>query len=132
MLWQGTKQRIIFLCVAGLLLGGASIAPAAAFDFFGLFGGDDDPPPPSQDALPYSLNFVVAGENKNLVQTLKDASTLQSLQGDPPPDAPALAQRISVTLNGQPAAARIETVASSRYVALEAPNGIVQVQVSWE
>jgi translocation and assembly module TamA len=96
--WQGTKQRILFLCLAGLLLGGASIAPAAAFDFFGLFGGDDDPPPPSQDALPYSLNFVVAGENKNLVQTLKDASTLQSLQGDPPPDAPSLVSRAEADL----------------------------------
>ena len=31
-----------------------------------------------------------------------------------------------------PDPARIEAVADSRYVALEAPNGIVQVQVSWE
>ncbi len=99
MLGQGTKQRILFLCLAGLLLGGASIAPAAAFDFFGLFGSDDDdPPPPSPNALPYSLNFVVAGENKDLVQTLKDASTLQSLQGDPPPDAPALVSRAEADL----------------------------------
>ncbi|MFC5483698.1 autotransporter assembly complex protein TamA [Microvirga aerilata] len=98
MLWLSTNNRILFLFFAGLLLGGTSIAPAAAFDFFGLFGSDDAPPPPSPSALPYSLDFVVAGEDKDLRQVLKDASTLQSLQGDPPPDAPALVSRAEADL----------------------------------
>lgn len=38
---------------------------------------------------------------------------------------------ISVTLNGQPVTPTIETIGESRYVMITAPNGIVQVQVTW-
>nr|WP_255726744.1 autotransporter assembly complex family protein [Microvirga sp. ACRRW] len=85
--------------LAGLLSGGLSIPPANAFDFFGLFGSSDEtPPPPNANTLPYSLDFTVVGNDKNLVQTLKDASTLQSLKGDPPPDADALVRRAEADL----------------------------------
>ncbi|MXQ11129.1 BamA/TamA family outer membrane protein [Microvirga makkahensis] len=76
-----------------------SIPPAIAFDFFGLFGGRDEaPPPPNAQTLPYNLDFTVAGGDKDLVQVLKDASTLQSLKGDPPPDAEALVRRAEADL----------------------------------
>nr|WP_246215732.1 autotransporter assembly complex family protein [Microvirga makkahensis] len=79
--------------------GGLSIPPAIAFDFFGLFGGRDEaPPPPNAQTLPYNLDFTVAGGDKDLVQVLKDASTLQSLKGDPPPDAEALVRRAEADL----------------------------------
>jgi translocation and assembly module TamA len=87
------------MVLAGLLLGGTSLTPAIALDLFGWLRGDSDaPPPPSPNALPYSLDFAVSGDNKDLVQILKDASTLQSLQKDPPPDAAALASRAEADL----------------------------------
>ncbi len=73
--------------------------PAMAFDFFGLFrGGDEAPPPPNADTLPYALDFKVVGEDKDLVQALKDASSLQSLRSDPPPDAESLVRRADADL----------------------------------
>jgi len=85
--------------LAGLLSGGLSIPPAIAFDFFGLFGGSDEAPPlPNAQTLPYNLDFTVVGADKNLVQTLKDASTLQSLKSDPPPDADSLVRRAEADL----------------------------------
>jgi translocation and assembly module TamA len=85
--------------LAGLLSGGLSVPPAIAFDFFGLFrGSDETPPAPNADTLPYSLDFTVAGGDKNLVQTLKDASTLQSLKSDPPPDADSMVRRAEADL----------------------------------
>ncbi|MBJ6125914.1 outer membrane protein assembly factor [Microvirga sp. BT325] len=71
---------------------------AAAFDLFGWFGGSDEPPAPSAEALPYSLDYTVGGGKSDLEQTLKDASTLQSLQDEPPPDAAALAARAEADL----------------------------------
>lgn len=94
-----TRRRLATIVLAGLLLGGAPLTPAFAFDLFGWLRGDSDaPPPPSPTALPYSLDFMVTGDNKDLVQILKDASTLQSLQKDPPPDAPALTGRAEADL----------------------------------
>jgi translocation and assembly module TamA len=93
-----TKRRVVFLFLVGVLSGAVSSAPAAAFDFFGWFrGSNNDPPPPSASALPYSLEFTVAGDS-DLQQVLKDASTLQSLQEDPPPDAAALVSRAEADL----------------------------------
>ncbi len=87
------------MLIAGLLSGGLSIPPAIAFDFFGLFGGGDEtPPPPNAETLPYSLDFTVVGADKTLVQNLKDASTLQRLTSDPPPDAESLVRRAEADL----------------------------------
>ncbi|WP_343039302.1 autotransporter assembly complex family protein [Microvirga makkahensis] len=97
--WSGTRKYSFLVLLAGLLSGGLSIPPAIAFDFFGLFGGRDEaPPPPNAQTLPYNLDFTVAGGDKDLVQVLKDASTLQSLKGDPPPDAEALVRRAEADL----------------------------------
>lgn len=43
-----------------------------------------------------------------------------------PPEVP-----LTTTLNGQPVAATVEIVGDSRYLVLNAPNGIVKVQVAW-
>jgi len=87
------------MILTGLLSMGVLVPPAVAFDFFGLFRGSGEaPPPPNPDTLPYSLDFTVAGDADNLVQTLKDASTLQSLRADPPPDADALVRRAEADL----------------------------------
>lgn len=97
--WPNTNRCVSLLVLAGFLSGGIAVAPAMAFDFFGLFRGSDDaPPPPSPDTLPYALDFTVAGEEKKLLQTLKDASTLQSLRGDPPADAISLVRRAEADL----------------------------------
>ncbi len=98
MLWLSTRRRIAFLSLVGVLFSGLPSNPAVAFDLFGWFRGSDEPPAPSTEALPYSLDYVVGGDNKDLQQTLKDASTLQSLQSDPPPDAAALVARAGADL----------------------------------
>jgi translocation and assembly module TamA len=97
--WSGTRKYSALVVLAGLLSGGLSIPPAAAFDFFGLFGGGEDkPPPPSATTLPYSLELTVTGNEKSLQQTLKDASTLRNLTDDPPPDAESLVRRAEADL----------------------------------
>jgi translocation and assembly module TamA len=97
-LWLSTRRWIVFLFLVGVLFSGLPSNPAVAFDLFGWFRGSDEPPAPSTEALPYSLDYVVGGDNKDLQQTLKDASTLQSLQSDPPPDAAALVARAGADL----------------------------------
>ena len=98
-IWSGTRKYSILIILVGLLSGGSLVPPAAAFDFFGLFGGSDEaPPPPNANTLPYSLDFTVTGGDKKLVQILKDASTLQSLRSDPPPDAESLVRRAEADL----------------------------------
>lgn len=93
------NRRIVLPVLVGVLLSGLPLAPAVAFDLFGWLRGDGEaPPPPSPQALPYSLDIVVSGDNSDLKQVLKDASTLQSLQSDPPPDAAALASRAEADL----------------------------------
>ncbi|WP_414471297.1 autotransporter assembly complex protein TamA [Microvirga sp. M2] len=96
--WSGTRKLSSLAILAGLLSAAVSVPPAIAFDFFGLFGGSDEPPPPNAETLPYNLDFSVVGGDKDLVQILKDASTLQSLRSDPPPDAEALVRRAEADL----------------------------------
>jgi len=97
--WSGTRKYSSLVILAGLLSGGLSAPPAIAFDFFGLFGGGEEkPPPPNAETLPYNVDFTVVGADKNLLQILKDASTLQSLKGDPPPDADSLVRRAEADL----------------------------------
>ena len=97
--WLSTNRRILCLFCVGVLFSGLPLAPAFAFDLFGWFRGSSDAPPaPSADALPYSLDIVIGGDNDDLEQTIKDASTLQSLQSDPPPDSAALISRAQADL----------------------------------
>src|SRR5208283_3481008 len=78
--------------VAGILVAGA-IAPAAAFDFFGLWPSAEAPPSVSKDSIPYSLAFAVEGGDSGLTNALRDASTLYALRRDAPPDGDSLARR---------------------------------------
>ena len=68
-------------------------APAAAFDFFGLFGARETPPAPSRDALPYTVAFEGA-EDRDLKQALQSTSTLYRLRQEPPPDGDSLLRRV--------------------------------------
>jgi len=93
-----TIRRTAFLFLVGVLFSGPASTHAVAFDLFGWLRGSDEPPAPSTEALPYSLDYVIGGDNRNLEQVLKDASSLQSLQSDPPPDAAALVSRAEADL----------------------------------
>ena len=72
----------------------ALIAPARAFDFFGLFGSEDEPPAPSAEALSYKLEFSGLDDDKALAQNLKDASNGWRLRKESPLSGAALAQRV--------------------------------------
>lgn len=99
LIWPSTRRLFSLFIVAGLALGEVSTSPAKAFDFFGLFGGKDETPPaPTAGTLPYAIEFAVADREKELLQTLKDASTLQSLLGEPPPDGSSLVRRAETDL----------------------------------
>jgi len=98
LVWSATRKYFSLIILAGLLSGATPIQPASAFDLFGLFRSSNEAPPPGPDTLPYALEFSVIGSDKNLVQILKDASTLQSLRGDPPPDAESLVRRAEADL----------------------------------
>lgn len=76
---------------AGLWLASAPVA--SAFDFFGLWPGAAAPPPVSAKALPYVVKFEISGEGGPPESALRDASTLQSLIKDAPPDGDSLAIR---------------------------------------
>lgn len=94
-----TKRQVASILLAGVLFGGLPWAPALALDLFGWFRGSADAPaPPSMEALSYSLEYSISGGSSDLEQVLKDASTLQSLQADPPPDAAALVSRAEADL----------------------------------
>ncbi|MBV9078478.1 MAG: BamA/TamA family outer membrane protein, partial [Methylobacteriaceae bacterium] len=69
----------------------AGTTPVRAFSFFGLFG-DEDPPTPSAASLPYAVTFETRGDDGQ-TGTLRDASTLQALRDDAPPDSFTLVAR---------------------------------------
>lgn len=87
-------RRKAFLSVCLLAcLAGLATEEARAFDFFGLFGSSDEPPPPSTSALPYQVAFDVVGGDRDFEDTLRSASALYRLRGDPPLDGSALVRR---------------------------------------
>jgi translocation and assembly module TamA len=69
----------------------APVGPAAAFDFFGLFGNRDPVPAANAESLPYTLE-IEAGSSE-LRQVLQDASALHRLRGDAPPSGEGLVGR---------------------------------------
>lgn len=84
------------ICVA------AAPAPAAAFDFFGLFGNSDKPPDVAPDSLSYALAIETQGQDQadktDLKQAVRDASTLYKLRQDRPVDGEALFRRAQIDL----------------------------------
>jgi translocation and assembly module TamA len=71
--------------------------PALGFDFFGLFGSEDEPPPVSANAVVYDVRFE-GTTDKDLLQALRDASTLYRLRRDPPPDGDGVLRRAQADL----------------------------------
>ena len=75
----------------------ATAAPAAAFDFFGLFGSDK-PPAVSPATLPYFISFEAKGRDKDddsdVEQALRDASGTYKLRHEAPVDGDGLARRL--------------------------------------
>lgn len=85
------------------LLGAATIcaaptAPAIAQGFFDFLPWAKRAPDPTPTTLPYDLSVVVAGDVKGVRQSVLDASTLQRLRDDAPPDADALVRRAELDL----------------------------------
>ncbi len=85
------KKRALALLIGTVLACGAAVAPALAFDFFGLFGGDTAPEP-GATALPYELTFEAPGAD-GVEDALQQASNLYKLRRDAPPDGQTLVAR---------------------------------------
>ncbi len=71
--------------------------PALALDFLGWFGLGEKPPAPSATTITYEVQFPGVTD-KDLLQALRDASTLYRLRQDPLPDAESLLRRAQVDL----------------------------------
>ena len=89
----------MLLCLA---LAWSAASPAAAFDLFGLFGSEEAPPAPSRDALPYSVKFQGVEED-DVLQALKDTSSLHRLRQEAPPDGEGVVRRAEADLRRLPA-----------------------------
>ena len=87
---RAAPAKLFALAVAATI---AVAAPAAAFDFFGLWPSADVPPPASENAISYSVTFSVDGAGSDVSDALRNASTLYGLRNDPPPDGDSLALR---------------------------------------
>ena len=74
------------------------LSPARAQSFFDFLPWGQKAPEPSASTLPYELTVVVAGDEKGVKQAVLDASTLQRLRSDAPPDADALVRRAELDL----------------------------------
>ncbi len=76
-----------------VVVGGIQLSPARAQSFFDFLPWVQSAPEPTDTTLPYELTVVVAGDEKGVKQSVLDASTLQRLGSDAPPDADALVRR---------------------------------------
>lgn len=77
----------------------ASVSPALAFDFFGLFGGSkEEPPPVSPKTLPYKIIFTNGKVSSDLKTALRDISVLNKLLKEAPPDGDTLVARAEADL----------------------------------
>ena len=89
------KRASVFLMASvAALFSPLAIAPAGAFDFFGLLGSEEEPPPPSPETLPYKLEFTGLDDDKSLAQNLKDASNVWRLRLQAPASGAGLTRRV--------------------------------------
>jgi translocation and assembly module TamA len=89
------KRASVFLMASiAALYSPLAIAPARAFDFFGLLGSEEDAPPPSPEVLPYKLEFTGVDDDKALAQNLKDASNVWRLRLQAPASGAGLTRRV--------------------------------------
>lgn len=88
--WRGAVSLSACLVACAIALVSSE---ARAFDFFGLLGSDDKPPAVTQNSLPYTLSFDIAGDRKAVEQPLKDSSGLYRLRQEPPLEGDSLVRR---------------------------------------
>ena len=89
------KRASVFLMASvAALFSPLAIAPAGAFDFFGLLGSEEEPPSPSPETLPYKLEFTGLDDDKALAQNLKDASNVWRLRLQAPASGAGLTRRV--------------------------------------
>lgn len=81
-----------------VVIGSLEASPARAQSFFDFLPWGQKAPEPSAATLPYELTVVVVGDEKGVKQAVLDASTLQRLRNDAPPDADALVRRAELDL----------------------------------
>ncbi|MDP2354777.1 MAG: BamA/TamA family outer membrane protein [Beijerinckiaceae bacterium] len=81
-----------------VVMGVVQLSPARAQGFFDFLPWVQSAPEPTASTLPYELTVVVAGDERRVRQSILDASTLQRLRSDPPPDADALVRRAELDL----------------------------------
>ncbi|HEY8579754.1 MAG TPA: BamA/TamA family outer membrane protein, partial [Beijerinckiaceae bacterium] len=72
--------------------------PADAQSFFDFLPWGEKVPEPNPNSLPYELTVTVVGDDSALKSAVRDASTLQRLRADAPPDADALVRRAELDL----------------------------------
>lgn len=84
--------------LGALVIGAGQPSPARAQSFFDFLPWGQKAPEPTASTLPYELTVVVAGDPKGVKQAVLDASTLQRLRNDAPPDAEALVRRAELDL----------------------------------
>lgn len=90
-----TLRAALALAVSLSLFHPASVRAQGIFDFLPW---GQKAPEPTAATLPYDLTVVVAGDVKGVKQSVLDASTLQKLRNDAPPDADALVRRAELDL----------------------------------
>ncbi len=86
-----TARALISVLLAGCMVIEWS-GPAAAFDFFGLFGSSDAAPAPSATVISYQPD-IQGTDDKALKQALSDVSALIRLKKESPPDGEGLVRR---------------------------------------
>jgi translocation and assembly module TamA len=89
-------SRVLGVMALAVLCG--PMAPARAFDFFGLLGSEEEPPAPSQEAIPYRIEIVGLDDFPQLQRALEDSSSAFRLRMQPPAAGAGLARRVVTDL----------------------------------
>jgi translocation and assembly module TamA len=90
-----TWRRLFAATAAAALLASSATSPALAFKLFGhrFFEPHDNETAVVPDAQPYTLDFTVAGADKDLTKAIEGASSLSRDIKRPPPGTPGLVAR---------------------------------------
>lgn len=83
---------------AAVLLCVWPLEDARAFDFLGLFGTREEAPRVSRDAVAYAMTFEGVENDRDLLQSLRDVSTLYRLRAEAPADGESLVRRAEADL----------------------------------
>lgn len=94
--WFRRSFTPIFVLLNVIVAAGPS-RPAAAFDLFGLFGDEEEALVPSASVVPYAVK-ITGVEDDDVLQALKDTSTLYRLRQEAPPDGEGVVRRAEADL----------------------------------